>query len=223
VSGFDESRAGPAGDLRSRVHRLDARVKLIGFVALTVTAVAAGTGAWPVWVGCGLVLLAVAVAGRVPAGVIARRASVALPVVLLAAALLPFVRDGEEVLALGPLSVSDAGLQAFAAASAKAAIGTLGAVLLGATTTFPDVLRALEQLRVPRLFVLVARITWRYLFVVAGEVRRVRAALVSRGYRPRHALHAGALGAATGALFVRAHARGERVHQAMLARGGGAL
>jgi cobalt/nickel transport system permease protein len=159
----------------------------------------------------------------VPAGVIARRASVALPVVLLAAALLPFVRDGEEVLALGPLSVSDAGLQAFAAASAKAAIGTLGAVLLGATTTFPDVLRALEQLRVPRLFVLVARITWRYLFVVAGEVRRVRAALVSRGYRPRHALHAGALGAATGALFVRAHARGERVHQAMLARGGGAL
>jgi len=105
--------------------------------------------------------------------------------------------------------------------SAKAFIGTISAVLLGATTSFPDVLHALERLRAPRLLVLIAAFMHRYLFVVAAEVSRMRAALAARGYRPRHALHAGALGRAATALFLRTHARAERVHLAMLARGSG--
>ena len=47
----------------------------------------------------------------------------------------------------------------------------------------------------------------------------MRAALASRAYRPRHALHAAALGRAATALFLRSYARGERVYLAMLARG----
>ena len=66
------------------------------------------------------------------------------------------------------------------------------AVLLGATTTLPHVLRGLEALRVPRLFMLIAAFMYRYLFVIVEEARRMRAALAARGYRPRHALQAGA-------------------------------
>jgi cobalt/nickel transport system permease protein len=92
-------------------------------------------------------------------------------------------------------------------------------VLLGATTSFPSLLRALEALRVPRLLVLVAGFAYRYLFVLAGEARRMRVALAARGHAPRHALRAGAVGRLATALFLRAHSRGERVHVAMLARG----
>ena len=92
-------------------------------------------------------------------------------------------------------------------------------MLLGATTTFPAVLRALEALRVPRLFVLIAAFMYRYLFVIVEEVRRMRAALSSRGYRPRHALQAAAIGRVASALFLRTYARGERVYLAMQARG----
>ena len=47
----------------------------------------------------------------------------------------------------------------------------------------------------------------------------MRSALLARGYRPRTALGAAATGRLAGTLFVRAHARGERVYLAMAARG----
>jgi cobalt/nickel transport system permease protein len=211
--------SGIAGDRLSPIHRLAPRTKVIGLTAVTVVAVSASPSRWPVWVACLLVLAGVAATGRVPAPLIARRASVVLPPVLLAAAALPLVRHGGERLELGPIALWEEGLLALAAVTAKAAIGTLSAVLLGATTSFPQVLCALEQLRVPRLFVLLAQTTHRYLPVVLGEVRRTRTALLARAFRPRHALQAAPVGRVAGSLFLRAHARGERVHRAMLARG----
>ncbi len=47
----------------------------------------------------------------------------------------------------------------------------------------------------------------------------MRAALAARGYRPRHALQAAAIGRVATALFLRTYERGERVYLAMLARG----
>jgi len=139
--------------------------------------------------------------------------------VLFVALFLPFARKGGGAIDLGPLTLSEAGLATCATVSAKAVLGTVSAVLLGATTSFPDVLHALERLRSPRLLVLIAAFMYRYLHVIAGEARRMRAALVARGYRPSHALQAGAMGRVATALFLRSYERGERVHLAMLSRG----
>jgi cobalt/nickel transport system permease protein len=209
---------GLAGDRGSPVHRLDPRAKLVGVLGITLVAVSTPLAAWPAWVACALALAAVAAAARVGPGVLWRRARLILPPVLFVAAFLPFVRSGESV-EVGPVSLSADGLETLASVSAKATIGVVGAVLLGATTTFPSVLQALESLRVPRLFTLIAAFTYRYLFVVLEEVQRMRAALSSRGYRPRHALQATAIGRVATALFLRSYARGERVYLAMLARG----
>ena len=211
--------AGLAGDSASPVHRLDARAKVVGLAGITLVAATAPRAAWPLLAGCAALLGAVALAARVPAPVLARRVAVVLPVVLLAAASLPFVHDGGEEHALGPLSVSDAGLAVFGTAVAKAGVGTLSAVLLGATTTVPAALDALRRLRAPALLVAIAGVTWRYAFVLAGEVGRMRTALAARGHRPRHLLHGAATGRLATALFLRAHSRGERVHVAMAARG----
>jgi cobalt/nickel transport system permease protein len=210
--------AGLAGDPTSPVHRLDPRAKLIGFLAVTIVAVSTPVDAWPVWIACAVVLATLAAAARVRPMVIWRRARMILPLVLFVAVFLPFVRGGEAV-EVGPISLSIRGLETFVAVSSKATIGVVAAVLLGATTTFPSVLNALESLRVPRLFTLIAAFTYRYLFVVLEEVQRMRAALASRGYRPRHALQAAAIGRVATALFLRTYARGERVYLAMLARG----
>jgi cobalt/nickel transport system permease protein len=185
---------------------------------VTLVAVSAPASAWPAWVACAAVLAAVAAAARVRPAVVWRRARLVLPVVLLAAAFLPFVRGGESV-DVGPVGLSREGLETLASVSAKATIGVVGAALLAATTTFPAVLLALESLRVPRVFTLIAAFAYRYLFVVLEETHRMRAALAARGYRPRHALQAGSVGRAATALFLRTHARGERVYLAMLARG----
>ena len=60
---------------------------------------------------------------------------------------------------------------------------------------------------------------YRYLFTIIDEVQRMRAALAARGYAPRHALQAQAIGRVATALFLRTYERAERVHLAMLARG----
>ncbi len=209
---------GLAGNTASPVHRLDPRAKVIGLLGLTVVAVTTPLSAWPVYLACTVVLVAIAAVAGVGPRTLWRRAKFLIPLVLFVAVFLPFVRGGEQV-ELGPLSLSREGLAAFAAVSIKAALGTVSAILLGATTAFPSTLRALESLRVPRLFVLIAGFVYRYLFVVVDEVQRMRAALAARGYRPRSALHAAAVGRVATALFLRTHARGERVYLAMLSRG----
>ena len=209
---------GVAGDPHSPIHRLDPRAKLIGLAGVTLVAVSTPLGAWPVYVACALALVTVAVLGRVPARVLWSRAKVVLPLVLFVAIFVPFVREGEPV-DLGPVTVSREGLETFATVSAKALLGTLSAVLLGATTSFPDVLHALERLRAPKLLVLIAAFMYRYLFTIVDEVQRMRAALAARGYAPRHALQAAAIGRVATALFLRSYERAERVHLAMLARG----
>jgi cobalt/nickel transport system permease protein len=210
---------GLAGDPASPVHRLDPRAKILGLVAVTITAVSTPLGAWPVYVACAVALAAVAVVARVPAATIWRRARVVLPLILFVAVFIPFLRAGGAVHHLGPLTVSDAGLAVLGAVAAKALIGTVSAVLLAATTSFPAVLRGLEALRAPRLFTLIAAFMYRYLFVIVEEVHRMRTALAARAYRPRHVLQAGPIGRAVTALFLRTYGRGERVHLAMLARG----
>jgi cobalt/nickel transport system permease protein len=210
---------GPVGATESRVHRLDPRAKLIGLTSVTLIAVTTPLSAWPVYVACALVLVAVALDARVPALEVWRRARVALPLVVAAGVFLPFVRPGGEEYVLGPLTIYADGLTVFAQLAIKASIGTVAAILLGATTSVPDLLRGLERLRAPRLLVLTAAFMYRYLFLIAAEARGMRAALTARAYRPRHALQAAAIGRVVASLFLRSHARGERVYLAMLSRG----
>jgi len=219
VSHHSLELTGVAGDPTSAAHRLDPRAKVIGLTAATVVAVSAPLALWPVYVVCAAVPVSVAVAGRVPPAAIWKRARWVLPLVIAVALLVPLVRDGGAAYALGPLTVHQQGLEVLAMVAAKATIGILAAVVLATTTSFPDVLRALEAMRLPRVMVLIASLMYRYLFVIVEEVGRMRAALVARAYRPRSALRAGALGRVASALFLRTYERGERVHLAMLARG----
>lgn len=210
---------GLAGDPSSPAHRLDPRAKIAGLLTVIVVAVSASVSQWPVFVACAAVLVLYAAVARVGAGDVWRRVRYALPLVVAVAAVVPFVRRGGAVHELGPLTVHDAGLEVLAGVAAKATIGTASAALLTTTTAFPAVLRGFEALRAPRVMVLIAGFMYRYVFVIVEEVARMRAALVSRGYRPRHLLQAWPAGRVAGALFLRSYGRGERVHQAMLARG----
>ena len=209
-------RIGIAGDPASRIHRLDPRAKIVGLAGITVVAVS--TAAWAVFAVCAVALAATAAVARIAPLTVWSRVRVVLPVVVFVAAFVPFVRGGPSV-DVGPLALSEAGLTTFALVTVKASIGAVGAVLLAATTSFPDILHGLERLRAPRLLVVIAAFMYRYAFVIADEARRMRAALAARAYRPRHLGDVAALGRLVTGLFLRSYERGERVYLAMLARG----
>jgi cobalt/nickel transport system permease protein len=218
VSGSALHRTGVAGDQASPIHRLDPRAKIAGFAGITVVAVSTPLHAWPAFAACFAALAAIAALAHVGPGIVWPRVRVILPLVVFVAALVPFVRGGPSV-QVGPLSLSEAGLATFALVTAKAAIGALSAILLGATTSFPDILHGLERLRAPRLLTVIAAFMYRYVFVIVDEARRMRAALSARAYRPRHLGQVAAIGRLVTALFLRSYERGERVYLAMLARG----
>jgi cobalt/nickel transport system permease protein len=94
------------------------------------------------------------------------------------------------------------------------------ALVLFVSAPLPDTLKAAHSLRVPGLLVQLFGMTYRYAFLVAGELGRLRVALRARGYRNRPTRHCyRTVGHVTGTLLVRSHERGERVSQAMRCRG----
>jgi cobalt/nickel transport system permease protein len=142
---------------------------------------------------------------------------VELPFVVFAV-LVPFISHGPRTEVLG-LTVSEPGLVAAIALLAKGTLGVLASLTLAATTEPHDLLGGLQRLRMPDLIVQIMGFMIRYLDVVTDEFSRMMTALRSRGCDPRSPRHWPVLARSLGALFIRSHERGERVHLAMLSRG----
>jgi cobalt/nickel transport system permease protein len=169
------------------------------------------------YLGFLLLLAGVAAVARVGPARLARSLVVELPFVAFAV-LLVFVSRGPRTEVLG-LSVSQSGLAVGGGLLAKATLSVLAATLLAATTEPRALVRGLERLRLPQVLVQILMFMIRYADVVGGELRRMRVARESRGFRARHLGALRVLGTAAGSLFIRSYERGERVHLAMLSRG----
>ena len=201
----------------SAVHHLPAETKLIGLLLFVLSVVSTPPSVMWAFSGYALILMIVLGLSEVPARFFITRMAIEGPFVLFAL-LIPFVGLPPKI-SLGPLSVSEPGLLSAWNILVKATLGTGASVLLAATTEIPDLLRGLQRLKVPTILVAIASFMIRYLDVVAGEFRRTRVAMAARGHNPRTLFDAKPLAVASGALFIRSYERGERVHQAMLARG----
>ncbi len=120
----------------------------------------------------------------------------------------------------GAIRLSWHGVEAALLLTAKAI--TLVTLLLTAQATAPleTTLKAAHALRIPGLLVQLGLLTYRYVFVLADELRRLRIALRVRGYRNRVRCHSyRTAGHVAGTLLVRGYERAERVGQAMRCRG----
>jgi cobalt/nickel transport system permease protein len=165
-----------------------------------------------------------------------RRAAVALPFAL-AAVTVVFATPGRPLLALQVLgrevALTDAGLVRFASILLKSWLSVQVAVVLTASTPFPVLLQAMRSLGIPKALVATAGFTYRYIFVIGDEARRMMGARAARsgvldwskdGARDGRGggsvlWRARVTGGMVGSLFLRSIERGERIYDAMLARG----
>jgi len=213
----------------SPVHRLDPRTKVILTVAFILSAVLLPDGSWTSFTLSWLLLLSAALTAEVSLRYLITRSFIALPFALAAVTVL-FTLPGETVASLqvGSLAftISDAGLLRFLSILLRSWMAVQAAIILTATTQFPDLVHALRHLRVPALLTTVLSFMYRYLFVLADEAMRLLRARESRSARVGPGRAGGSLkwrarvaGGMVGQLFLRSYDRSDRVYNAMLARG----
>jgi cobalt/nickel transport system permease protein len=203
----------------SVLHRRDARLKLVVAVALVIGLVAIppgwtidadGVAVKPAWVGvAALALLTVVLYGlsRLPWGFLVRRVLGLAPFAALLTTPVPLARGWH------------AGWEPAALLLCRALTAFALMTVLVCTTPVPALLTAMRRLRVPALPVSVAAFMYRYLFVLAGELERMRRAKLARSFRADRRGDWKLLPRFIAVLFVRAFERADRVHSAMCARG----
>jgi cobalt/nickel transport system permease protein len=221
---FDRYQAG-----ETLIHRLDPRVKIVVTLLFILSNVLLPDGAWLAFsLAWALILLVSSLAG-LGLGYTAKRSAVALPFALAAVTVI-FNLPGQPLFTWNigskQLVATDAGLIRFASIVIRTWVSVQMAIVLTATTRFPDLIHALHHLRVPQLLVAIISFMYRYLFVLTDEAMRLLRARESRSARPLGGRRGGSIlwrarvaGNMVGQLFLRSYERSDRVYNAMLARG----
>ena len=216
-------------ETNSFLHRLDPRVKVVVAVLYILSNALLPDGAWMAFGLSWLFLLFANLLSGLGIDFTFRRSLVALPFALIALTVL-FSIPGDPVstfhFLLWDLTITDAGLLRFASILVRSWLSVQMAILLVAAARFPDLIHALEHLRIPLILTTIIAFLYRYLFVLADEVFRLRRARESRAAAAPGKRSGGSVawraqtaGHMAGQLFLRSYERSDRVYNAMLARG----
>lgn len=217
--------------MKSPIHRLDGRIKLIATLTFILCCSLLPTNAWPAFILCLSILVSIILLSDLEIIYVLKRSALALPFLLTA---LPLVFQPAQ----SPLyqfhitniniTISQAGLDRFISIGMKSWLSIIAAILLASTTSFTEILLSLRSLHTPRMLVAIVGLMLRYLLLMVEEVDRLMRARLSRSSRSSSTQRrtggglvwrAGVTGGMAGSLFVRSLERSERVYNAMLSRG----
>jgi cobalt/nickel transport system permease protein len=193
-------------NLDSPLHLLEARTKIVGFSALVFTVLFAHPETLGQFFGFSFLMAILAGISQIPMQYLFGRVLMLLPFVLLAGLALPW--QGK------------VGWTWFLALMFRSMLCLLMLVLLTNTTRFIELLRGLRKLGCPIILVANLSFLYRYIFVLADEVMRMRQARDSRRVGRAAVLRElRTLGSMLGTLLVRSFARADHLYEAMLSRG----
>jgi cobalt/nickel transport system permease protein len=209
------------------LQRLDARVKVISLLVLLIATALVHNPV--VLTGIYAACLLLAAASRLSLRFFVARVWLFIPIftgIVVLPATFSFITHGHIVVPLGNwlgtrVGLTEQGLTAAGLIVLRVATSISLVVLVTTTTPWPRLLAALRALLVPRMFILVIGMAYRYLFHLLGSVsdmftaRKARSVGTERNTKRDRAFVA----ASAGALFGKAHALSEEVHMAMVSRG----
>ncbi|MEP7046768.1 MAG: cobalt ECF transporter T component CbiQ [Ilumatobacteraceae bacterium] len=217
-------------DIASRpglLQRLDPRVKALTMVGLVGTT--SSVRNIRVLVGLYAIAVLLAVASRIPLSYFVRRVWLFVPIftgIVVLPAMFSFITPGRVVVPLGHwfghrVGITSQGLRSAGLIIVRVATSISFVVLLTLTTTWTRLLAALRSLRLPRMFILVLGMAYRYVFHLLGSVTEMYEARKARTVQTNTGVTSGRafVSATAGTMFGKAHAMSEEVYQAMVARG----
>jgi cobalt/nickel transport system permease protein len=178
-------------------------------------------GQWGNLAWCGTLVLIGLLLARLPLLPLLRRLSIELGLILVLVAGALWQEGGSVLWQWGWLQLTTVGLTRVVSILLKAALSLMLGHLLAWTTSVADLLGVMAWLRMPPLLLAILAAMVRYGALLVDEAQTMQRAAQSRNLLLRPRSHRQLVGSLLGALFLRAHARGEQIHQAMLARGYG--
>jgi cobalt/nickel transport system permease protein len=220
---FSEDMAAGSGLLQ----RLDPRVKVVSLLGLLIAA--SLVRHIPILVALYLGTLVLAGASGVSIGFFIRRVWLFIPIftgIVVLPATFSFITPGNIVVPLGDwfgheVGLTSQGLRSAGLIVSRVATSISLVVLLTLTTPWAKLLAALRALFVPRMFILVLGIAYRYVFHLLNAVTDMYTARKARTVGLENDIAGGRrfVSASAGALFGKAHALSDEVYLAMLSRG----
>lgn len=200
-------------------HRLTARSRVLCVLLSAFAIVLTPNGRWWTWAiyACAIALLILS--SRVQLSVLLKR--VAVEFVFIGVVILgTLFRGGGQVLFhWGWIQITTEGLTVLGSVALKSFLSLLILNTLVLTTSVPALLHALTELKLPPLLVAILSSMYRYISVLTDEFTSMLQAARSRNLMSNPKRQRTIIGNMFGSLFIRTYERGERVHQAMLARG----
>lgn len=210
-------------DLGSFVHRLDPRTKLITTFAFILVVALTPPPRWQAFALYFALLAGLLLLSKLPPLYVLKRSLVIVPFVLFIAIFIPFLKPGEVAgsynIWIWEVSITYSGLLVLWNVVIKAWLSVLSLIMLSSTTKFSELLKGLEQLRMPRVMVMILSFMYRYIFVMVDEVIRMKQARDSRNFGGKRMWQLKTIGNMVGTLFLRSYERGERIYGTMVARG----
>lgn len=202
---------------------IDPRVKLCCFIAFILTAVSARTMTSLIILFILVTILSVA--SRIPLRFFFLRTTIFIPIfaAVIASPLL-FITPGRQLVIIGYdkyfVSITWEGIYKAMHFTLRIWVCVASLTLLVLTTRFSRLVHAMEKFKMPKIFIAMTAITYRFIFFFINEAYRMILAKEARTVKKEGRLRIiRSLAHIISTLFIRAYERGERVYMAMTARG----
>ena len=229
---FSEQIAARDGLLQG----IDPRAKTAGMLGLLI--VTAFVLHWYVLLALYGVTLALAGLSRISLGFFIRRVWLFIPIftgIIVLPSLFNVFRAGDPLWTIwdfgrevrfGPwslgssLAITKQGIEGAAVLVLRVAVSVSLAVLLALTTRWADLLKSLRVFFVPRIFILILSMTYRYIFLLislASDMFTARVSRMVRASTPREDRRFAA--ASMGTLLGKSHTMSDEIYAAMVSRG----
>ena len=213
---------------RGLLQRIDPRVKIVSLFGLLV--VAALVRNIPTLLAMYAGTLVLGMLSALPLGFFIKRVWLFIPIftgIVVLPATFSFITPGHLVLPLWhwhahAVGITAQGLRAAGLIVIRVATSVSLVVLMTLTTTWTRLLASLRALFVPRIFILIIGMAYRYIFLLLNSVTDMYTSRKARSVgNDQGDLKEGRrfVAATAGALFGKSHALSEEVHMAMVSRG----
>jgi cobalt/nickel transport system permease protein len=204
--------------LDSPMHRFDPRAKIVAFVFLIFAVVLVPSLNFAFIALIGAILLLIV--SKLPLRFALQHIKWVFLFVVPFIVIMPFTVPGTELFSFYGLTMTYDGLEYGILVAVRALSAVILVLPMIATTRFDLTIKALGELKMPNMLVKMFMFTYRYIFVFVAEFQRTWRAMAARGFQLNMNLYVlRTIGRALGTLFVRSYERGERVYQALRARG----